>query len=74
MLEVSQESPRIAVLGDEELAKVRALEQELGPDVLIIAYDKPLEPARLSREQVDKLMGVEAELPQAYLVAYRRPQ
>ena len=64
--------PKTAVLGDEELAKVRALEKELGEDVVIIAYDKPLEPARLNREQQDRLMDVEATLPSAYLVAYRK--
>ena len=71
---MSAEAPKIAVLNDEELAKVRELEAELGEDVLIIAYDKPLEPARLNRDQVDRVMDVELTLPTAYLVAYRRPQ
>ena len=71
---MSGDAPKIAVLGDEDLARVRALEEELGEDVVIIAYDKPLEPARLNREQVDKLTDVELTLPAAYLVAYRKPK
>ena len=71
---MSGDDPKIAVLNDEELAKVRELERELGEDVVILAFDKPLEPARLNREQVDKLMDVELTLPTAYLVAYRRPK
>jgi hypothetical protein len=70
---MSDNEPKMAVLTDDELAKVRALEQELGDAVVILAYDKPLEPARLNREQQDRLMDVEATLPRAYLVAYRRP-
>lgn len=66
--------PRMAVLTDEELAAVRALEEELGEDVVVLAYDKPLEPARLNREQQDRIMDVEATLPKAYLVAYRKPR
>lgn len=66
--------PKIAVLTDQELARVRALEQELGEDVVIIAYDKPLEPARLTREQMDKISDLEQELQHAYLVAYRKPR
>ena len=71
---MSGDDPKIAVLNDEELAKVRELERELGEDVVILAFDKPLEPARLNREQVDKLMDVELTLPPAYLVAYRKPK
>lgn len=71
---MADNEPRMAVLNDEELATVRALEQELGEGVVVLAYDKPLEPARLSREQQDRLMDVEATLPRAYLVAYRKPR
>jgi hypothetical protein len=70
---MTENEPRMAVLTDEEVATVRALERELGDQVVVLAYDKPLEPARLSREQQDRLMDVEATLPRAYLVAYRKP-
>jgi hypothetical protein len=70
---MSENEPKMAVLTDEEVATVRALEQELGEEVVILAYDKPLEPARLNRDQQDRLTDVEAALPRAYLVAYRRP-
>ena len=71
---MTEDAPKMAVLTDEEVAKVRELEQELGEEVVVLAYDKPLEPARLSRELQDKLMDVEATLPRAYLVAYRKPK
>lgn len=70
---MTDEEPKIAELSEDEVGKVRALEGELGENVVIIAYDRPLQPATLSQEQVDKLMEVEQELPDAYLVAYRKP-
>ena len=66
--------PKTAQLSEEELAKVQALEAELGDDVVVVAYEKPWQPARLTEEQVDKLMNLEQELRKAYLVAYRKPK
>lgn len=65
---------KLAILDDEALQKVRALEKDLGGNVVVIAYDRPLELARLNQEQLDKLTDVERTLPHAYLVAYLKPK
>lgn len=71
---MSDDEVKLAVLDDEAVAKVRALEKELGENVVVIAYDRPLELARLSQEQLDRLTDVERTLPNAYLVAYLKPK
>lgn len=64
---------RFADLTEQQLARVRALEAELGEGVAVIAYDKPLQPASLSDDQIARLAEVEMDLGTAYLVAYRKP-
>ena len=71
---MSNDEVKLAILDDESLAKVRALEEELGANVVVVAYDRPLELARLNQEQMDKLTDVERTLPTAYLVAYLKPK
>lgn len=71
---MSNDEVKLAVLDDEAVAKVRALERELGENVVVLAYDRPLELARLSPEQLDRLTEVERTLPHAYLVAYLKPK
>ena len=61
-------------LSEEQLAKLRAAEAALGENVVLLAYDRPLEPAHLTPEQMDLLHNLEAELRCAYVVAYRRPR
>ena len=68
------DEPKLAVLDDEAVAKVRALEEELGDNVVVVAYDRPLEPANLTAEQLEKVQDVEYGLVNTYLVAYRRPK
>ncbi len=70
---MSEQSVKVAMLGTDEVAKVRALEEKLGDDYVVLAYDKPLEPAELTDEQLTQLKDVEAELDTAYLVAYKKP-
>ena len=65
---------KLAMLDDEALAKVRALEQDLGDNVLVVAYDRPLEPANLTPEQLEKVNDVEYGLSNTYLVVYRKPK
>jgi len=65
---------KLAQLSDEQLERVQALEDKLGDNVVLLAYDRPLQPATLSPEQVDEVMQLELEMPNAYLVAYRKPK
>ena len=65
---------KLAILDDEGVQKVRGLEKDLGENVVVVAYDRPLELARLNQEQLDKLTDVERTLPDAYLVAYLKPK
>jgi len=65
---------QFAALSEEQLAKLRAVEAALGDNVVLLAYDRPLEPAHLTPEQMDLLCDLEAELGCAYVVAYRRPR
>lgn len=71
---MADNQPKLAVLDEEALAKVRALEEALGPNVVVLAYDRPLEVARLTPEQVDQVMEVERQIPNAYLVVYVKPK
>ncbi len=71
---MGKEEVRIAILSAEEVARVEALERELGEDYVVIAYDKPLQPAELDDEQLRELRRAEAEIGKAYLVAYKKPQ
>ncbi len=59
----------LASLNEKQLAKLKALEQELGSYVL--AFEQPLAPATLTAEQVQKLQEAEVELGLC-LVAYRK--
>jgi len=68
-----QDAPKLAMLNAQQVAKVRELEAQLGDDVVILAYDKPLEPAELTDEQVEKIKQAEAELEKVYLVVYKNP-
>jgi hypothetical protein len=70
---MNNEGVKPAVLDDESLQSVRTLEQSLGGNVVVVAYDRPLEYARLDPAQLEKLTSVEQRLPQTYLVAYRKP-
>jgi len=58
-----------ANLNEEQLRKVRELEEEMGTCVL--AYSKPIVPAQLTDEQLAELRALEAELG-VCLVAYRK--
>jgi len=69
---MSGAAPKPAVLSDEELAKVRALEAQLGKDVVLVAYAKPLEPAALTPQQLEQLQQLERELGHVCLVAWRK--
>jgi hypothetical protein len=69
MSELSQ--PKIAMLGKEQVEKVRKLEEELG-DVYVVAYEKPLRPAKLTDEQLAKLQAAEKEMEGVYLVVYEK--
>ncbi len=71
---MAEDRIKLAIMDDEALGKVRALEQQLGDNVVVIAYDRPLELARLNQEQLDKLTDVERTVPNAYLVAYLKPK
>jgi len=71
---MSDTEPKLAALDDAAVAKVRALEQALGPNVVVLAYDRPLEVARLTPEQIDQVMEVERQIPNAYLVVYLKPK
>ena len=71
---MNDDQVKLAILDDEALIKVRALERELGGNVVVVAYDRPLELARLNQEQMDTLTDVERTLPNAYLVAYLKPK
>ena len=66
-----QAEPKVAMLGKDEVERVRHLEEELG-EVFVVAYEKPLRPAKLSDEQLAKLQGAEAEMGGVYLVAYEK--
>lgn len=58
-------------LSAEAEQKVRELERTLG-NVYVIAYDQPVIPAALNRDQVSELERVERELG-VFLVAYEKP-
>lgn len=51
---------RVAQLGNDHLAKVEALESELG--AVVVAYEPSYKPAKLSESQLASLRAVEAEL------------
>ena len=62
-------SVNLAKLDEEQLKRVRQMEEQLGVNVL--AYTQPIVPAALSEEQLAKLKTLEAELGLC-LVAYRK--
>jgi len=67
------EATKPAILNDQELSRLRAFEAKLGGDVVLVAYDKPLEPAELSAEQLEQLKSLEKEMGHVFLVARKRP-
>ena len=64
-------APRVTIaqLDEERLAKVHALENELG--VLLVAYDQEPQLADLTEEQLGRLQAVEKEIG-VYLLAFDR--
>jgi len=70
---MSSVMPKPAVLSDEELSKVRALEAKLGDNVVVVAYAKTLQPAKLKPTDLQRLKKVEQELKHVYLVAWSKP-
>lgn len=61
---------RIAQLSPEALAKIQAVERQLGGRY-VIAYEQPVVPAKLTPEQLNALQAVEREIG-ACLVAYEK--
>ncbi len=61
--------PNVASLNSQALQKVEAVEKKLG-HVYVVAYEKPVEPAKLTPEQVNVLQQAERELG-VCLVAYK---
>lgn len=71
MFDLDFTKPRIATLSSETLSRVKALEQELG-GACVVAYTRPLSPARLSSKQLQSLQNLEGELGLC-MVAYEKP-
>ncbi len=59
-----------ACLTTEQIGRVEKLERELG--VLLLAYQQPLRPARLTKKQLASLQQAEAAMPGVCLVAYEQ--
>ncbi len=57
-----------ARLTADQVAQVEKLEKKLG--VLLLAYQQPLRPAKLTRKQLAVLQKAEAAMPGVCLVAY----
>jgi hypothetical protein len=51
---------KVAQLDDKHLAKISALESEIG--AVVVAYEPSYKPAQLTAEQVAKIREIEAEL------------
>ena len=66
-----QPEPKIAQLGRQQVERVQELERDLG-DVFVVAYEKPLRPAKLTDEQLAKLQAAEEKTGGVYLVAYEQ--
>jgi hypothetical protein len=60
---------RLAKLTQAQLEEIRKFEERWN-NVVLLAYEKPVEPAKLSREQLKKVQTLEKELG-VTLVAYR---
>jgi len=69
---MSMPLPKPALLNDDQLAKVRSLESEIGDSVAVVAYTKTLQPADLSDEQLARIRQLEEEMG-VYLVAWKKP-
>lgn len=50
----------IANLTDEQMQKIKEIEKELGTTV--VAYQKEIKPAKLSKTQLEKIFQLEEEL------------
>jgi hypothetical protein len=59
----------LAKLTDVQLNEIRKFEKEWN-DIVLLAYQKPAEPAQLSLEQMQKIRNLEKELG-IILVAYK---
>jgi hypothetical protein len=68
------ESLKPAMLSAQQLAKLKSLESEIGDDVVVIAYAKAEEPAKLEDAKLKKLQETEKELGGVYLIAWKRPK
>lgn len=60
---------KFAELTESQIEEIRKLE-ELWKNIIIVAYEKPLEPARLSFKQFEKIQSLEKESG-VVLVAYK---
>jgi hypothetical protein len=60
---------RLAKLTESQIREIRKLE-ERWENIVVLAYEKPREPARLSSKQLEKIRTLEKELKVA-LVAYK---
>jgi len=60
---------RLAKLTESQIREIRKLE-ERWENIVVLAYEKPLEPAKLSPKQLEKIRTLEKELRVA-LVAYK---
>jgi len=69
----AMEARKPAILNDTELSRLRALETKLGDSVVLVAYDRPLEPADLSSEQLEQLKSLEQEMGHVFVVAWKKP-
>ncbi len=61
---------KIAKLTDSQLEEIRKLEKRM-KDIVLVAYEKPTDPARLTTQQLEKIRSLEKELG-VILVAYRQ--
>jgi len=64
---------RPAVLNDAELTKLRALETRFGDGIVLVAYDKPLEPADLRGDQLEQVKSLESAIGHVFVVAWKKP-
>ena len=61
--------PQVASLNPAAVTRVEALERSLG-DVYVVAYEKPVEPAKLTPQQISLLQQAEKDLG-VCLIAYK---
>ena len=71
---MTDQAVKPAVLNDDELKKLRALEAKMGDDVVLVAYARPLEPAGLTDDQLGQIKKLEQDLGRVYVVAWKKPE